>query len=492
MTWLMSIPDTIRAAIYLRISEDRRDGAGIERQEKECRALADRLGWPVADVFTDNDISASSFSRKRCTDYGRMVEAIKSGRINAVIAWDSDRMFRQPSEHEPYMELCQRHGVQNAAVRVGDIDYDTPIGRFNARMHINMAAYESEHKADRIRSAHRQIAENGQWHGGMRPFGYQADGVTVREDEAAEIRRVAAAVVRGQSLRSLAVELNEHGVPTVTTGSKWTSARVRSMLLRPRLAGLRQHRGKVVGQACWPAILSSETHEALKAILGDPARRSGGGGRRGPTPTALGTGLYICGGCHEPTLRLGRTSGRPRYRCANTDTGSGRHVTRAADELDAYVEGALLEMLSRPGAVEAMCNVINSDDAELSALRAEQATIRPRLNKLATRYGDPNDDTIDDEQFSIASKLLRGRDNEITAILTAAQMRSPLDVLLGVDSVEQMWDTVLTMGQKRAVLAEVFTVTVNPAAPSRYFDTDSVDFTLSARAAAALKETDRR
>ncbi len=110
-----------------------RDGAGVERQEKECRELATRLDWPVAEVFTDNDISASSFSRKRRTDYERLVEAIQADRIDAVITWDSDRMFRQPSEHEPYMKLCQAHDVQNAAVRVGDIDYDTPIGRFNAR-----------------------------------------------------------------------------------------------------------------------------------------------------------------------------------------------------------------------------------------------------------------------------------------------------------------------------------------------------------------------
>jgi hypothetical protein len=45
--------------------------------------------------------------------------------------------------------------------------------------------------------------------GGIRPFGYELDDLTVRESEATKIRRIAAAVVRGQSLRSLAFELNE-------------------------------------------------------------------------------------------------------------------------------------------------------------------------------------------------------------------------------------------------------------------------------------------
>jgi site-specific DNA recombinase len=488
---MVTSTEPLRAGLYLRISEDRRDGAGVERHEKECRELADRLGWQVVAVFTDNDISASSFSRKVRTDYRRMVDAIKAGRINAVIAWDSDRMFRQPSEHEPYMKLCQQHGVQNAAVRVGDIDYDTPIGRFNARMHINMAAYESEHKADRIRSAHRQIAERGGWKGGIRCFGYEKDGVTVRESEAAEVRRLADAVIRGESLRSLARELNERGVTTVT-GKRWTSAHLRSMLVRTRLAGLREHRGKIVGQATWPAILDRSTWEAMKATLEDPVRCTGGGGRRGRVPTSLGTGLYICGVCHEPRLRLGRSNGRsPVYRCGNMDMNKDLgHVSRVANKLDAYVEGALLEIISRPGVVEAMCNVIDTDDHDIAALQHEHQEIRKELKKLAASC-DAGD--IDAEQLAMASRRKRQRDKEITATLTAAQQRSPVSVLLGADNIEAMWDDVLTMGQKRAVLAEVLKVTILPAigggrAPDgSYFNPDAVDIQLTDRARSATQ-----
>ena len=54
--------------------------------------------------------------------------------------------------------------------------------------------------------------------------------------------------------------------------------------------------------------------------------------------------------------------------------------------------------------MEAMCAVVDTDDAELAALRAEQVTIRPRLNKAAKRY---EADEIDDEQLAIISKGLR-------------------------------------------------------------------------------------
>ena len=182
------------------------------------------------------------------------------------------------------------------------------------------------------------------------------------------------------------------------------------------------------------------------------------------------------------------------YKCGNIDTSQAQgHVTRVADKLDAYVTDVLLRLLSRPGVVEAMCAVVDTDDAELAALRAEQVTIRPRLNKAAKRY---EADEIDDEQLAIISKGLRDRDNEITAILTAANMRSPLDVLLGAESVEQMWDDVLTLGQQRAILAEVLTVTVQPttgggrAPDGSYFNTELVDIALTERAAAVTRGLD--
>jgi site-specific DNA recombinase len=50
-----------RAAIYCRISLDRAGaGLGVARQQEDCRELAIRLGWPVAEVYVDNDVSAYS------------------------------------------------------------------------------------------------------------------------------------------------------------------------------------------------------------------------------------------------------------------------------------------------------------------------------------------------------------------------------------------------------------------------------------------------
>jgi site-specific DNA recombinase len=69
-------PVTRRAAIYCRISRDRIGaGLGVERQETECRELAARLGWTVAVVYVDNDISA--YSGKARPGYRALLEDLK-------------------------------------------------------------------------------------------------------------------------------------------------------------------------------------------------------------------------------------------------------------------------------------------------------------------------------------------------------------------------------------------------------------------------------
>ena len=53
-------PNTF-AAIYCRISSDKTGkSAGVERQQSDCRVMADRLGLSVQHVLVDNDISAYS------------------------------------------------------------------------------------------------------------------------------------------------------------------------------------------------------------------------------------------------------------------------------------------------------------------------------------------------------------------------------------------------------------------------------------------------
>ena len=85
------------AAVYCRISQDREGaGLGVTRQEADCRALCERRGWTVVEVYTDNDVSA--YSGKPRPNWARLIEDVRAGHIGAIVGWHVDRLTRSPRE----------------------------------------------------------------------------------------------------------------------------------------------------------------------------------------------------------------------------------------------------------------------------------------------------------------------------------------------------------------------------------------------------------
>nr|WP_243761222.1 hypothetical protein [Streptomyces sp. YIM 98790] len=75
------------------------------------------------------------------------------------------------------------------------------------------ARHEAEHKAERQKRQRRQAAESGKVAGGgMRPFGYEDDRVTVREAEAETIREGAGRALAGESLSSICRDWQQRGI----------------------------------------------------------------------------------------------------------------------------------------------------------------------------------------------------------------------------------------------------------------------------------------
>ena len=470
--------ESTAAGVYCRISQDREGaGLGVERQEQDCRELAAQHGFSVVKVYTDNDISA--YSGKKRPGYLALLDAIESGIIGAVLIWHPDRLHRSPLELEHYITLSERHDVTTHSVTAGRWDLSTPSGRYMARSIGNNARYESEHKSERVRRARQQQAKAGRRHGGPRPYGYESDGVTVRDSEAEVIAAAAEAVVSGVSLRSLVRNLNERKVPTATGKGQWTSQQLRDILIRPRTAGLSVHKRQVVGVAQWPPLVDESTWRAVVAILTDPARVLNRG--RGGTVKSLGSGLYRCGICGG-ALRRGTYGGHGRqaYRCAARDSQrTTGHVTRAAGPLDDYIEQVIVGRLSEPGLIERM--VTDGDDSDTAALRIEAIALRERQDELARLFAAG---TITASQLATGTAALTSRADEVARQLAAAGNRSPLEILTGATDLTTLWygtepnrSDGLPLGRRRAILDALMVVTVMaaPRARGNTFDPTHID-----------------
>lgn len=452
------------ACIYCRMSEDREGGGlGIDRQREDCETLATELGLTVIKVYTDNDLSA--YSGKPRPDYQQMLDDLRAGLYGTVIAWHTDRLHRRPSELEEYIDVCEPRNVQTRTVKAGALDLTTATGRWQARQLGAMARYEVERMIERQRRARDQKVQRGEWSGGPRPYGWEADGVTPVPAEIAVIREAAEAVLAGASVRALAADLNERGLLT-STGAQWNGGNLVRMLKRPRNAGILQHRGEEAGPSKWDAALDEPTWRSLRDVLEDPSR----------IPTAsnvrkhLGSGLYLCGVCGETLTSFSKGGGKPaKYKCRKNGC-----VLRDLVLLDQWVQSHLLLRVKEPDAAELFAGR-EEEGVDVKAAQEELKVARQQLDELAAEFGAGE---IDMQEWRVARSGARARKERAEALLASAVKVNPVAELIGTDDVEASWAG-MGLARQRAAIDWAMTVRVLPARIGRqrggsYWDRDAV------------------
>lgn len=447
----------VRAVVYVRISRDRAgESLGVQRQECECRELCERSEWSVVDVLVDNDVSA--YSGKRRPGYERLLGLVRAGGVDVVVAWNTDRLHRRLAELVEYTEVCARRSVTTHTVRTGPIDLSTPSGILVAQQLGAVAEYESRNRSARVRAAKDQRAASGSWSGGRRPFGWEPDGVSKVPAEATAIRAATVEVLRGGSLVGVSRRWRAAGLVTVT-GKPWTAQAVRDVLLRPRNAGLRQHRGVVAGVAEWESVVTPEQWHAVRRLLTDPARRVS----PGTAPKYLGAMRFRCGAtlldgveCGAP-MKVSR-SGKPPiqvYVCTRDPKLGVWHVTVKREPLDEHVVTELLAGMLEQG-------VGPADPAEESPGSGDDpAEIEAAQSALA---GELAAGRLSAAAYSAANAQLAQRlADAVDARSSATVRRAGDDRLSGFDADPRgVWDS-LPLDVQRELMDRYVRVTVLPA-----------------------------
>lgn len=377
----------MKAAIYGRISKDRVGaGLGIERQVEDCRTLAASIGADLIAVYSDNDLSA--YSGKPRPGYNALLDAMKSGEIHAVIAWHTDRIHRSMVELEEYVLAAEPHSIPTYTVQAGMLDLATPSGRLVARQLGAVARYEVEHAIERQKAAKLQAAKAGKWGGGLRPFGYDKDGTTVIEEEAAIVRELTDRFIAGDSWRTLAIDLNERGILT-SGGKRWNSAKTKNVATRLRNVGIREHNGDQY-PAAWPAIVTRKQWDDLQTAI---ALSRAAQGRRGKYRKYLLKGFAFCGNCsnelnsYSKQNRNGTYS--PSFRCRTDDLERGKigcgRISRRMEPLEHLITEAVFYRLDTEG-LATLAAQAQGDNLRLRDLLDRQRQQEARLQEIVEHY----------------------------------------------------------------------------------------------------------
>jgi predicted site-specific integrase-resolvase len=117
----------VQAVVYTRQSLDRTgDGLAVARQQEDCPKLCRDRGWAVAQIVTDNDVSASN--GKPRSGFVQVLGMVDARAVDVVVVWAVDRLVRKLADLEEVIERCERAGVRLATVS-GDVACPpTPVG----------------------------------------------------------------------------------------------------------------------------------------------------------------------------------------------------------------------------------------------------------------------------------------------------------------------------------------------------------------------------
>ncbi|WP_341257830.1 recombinase family protein [Gordonia malaquae] len=460
------------AAIYTRISLDRSgEGVGVERQEEACRQLAELHGYAVAETFCDNSISAyKGVERPR---FKALCDLIESGEIDRVYVYSTDRLARRTRDLLDLMDLMRPRGVTVHAVTGEGIDPASANGALITTILGAVAEQESAHKAERIRAAYEQRAHSGKPKtGGRRMFGYEIDGETIRDDEAAMLRTAAQQVIDGISLRSITAEWNDRGF-TSTRGNRVDTVMIRTLLKNPYIAGLSTwnpadgdgrrlvRNRQIVGEGEWPAIVEPAMWERVQAVLSDPTRVTN---RVGNRPQRLMSGLLRCQ-CGEPMYRRTRprkSGGRYSYYSCKR-VRSGTHVHIGSDDVDEAVTALVIERLKKTDIAAALAVATRTDgrSGELAELTAERSDLLARRDALEDAVAGGE---VSVAAFGRAIDRVEARLAEVGEKIEELAVTADAPPLAGVataESIEKWWEGADLM-RRRALVDFLVTVTVGP------------------------------
>lgn len=387
-----------RAFIYCRISHDPSGKElAVARQEKDCRNLAKQNGWTVAQVFVDNDLSASGFAKKNRPAFDEMVQRLRGDEADILIAYDDSRFTRQTKEFENLIELVAEKRIKLQTCQ-GSLNVENSDGRFIGRLLMNVRQHETEKMSERMRRAHLGNAELGERHSPTRIFGYQNDKVTADRVESEFVRGMIQRAIDGHSCTQIAKWLNESGQRTVK-GTLFQSAGVKKIITNPMIAGIQVYRGEILPdvKVKWDAIVSREEWHIAKAKV-----ESRTNGRRG-NPGTLLMGVVFCARCGVKMYRTGNRAGHERdgiFRCHIRENG-GCSLAINAPKLETLVTDAVLIQLG-----DLKTQRRSAHRLDTPKKKDDPKVLKDELIRLAQDRGDGK---ILEDEWQVLSSRIRER-----------------------------------------------------------------------------------
>lgn len=215
---------------YVRVSTDEQasEGVSLQAQRTRIEAYCVAKAWELVSVEADPGISAKDMKR---SGLQAVLGAVRSGRVDAIVVYELDRLTRSVLDLNRIFELLDRQDVALVSMQES-LDATTPTGRLMLNLLASVSQWEREVIGERTKEAMRYLKEQKQAY--SRPvygFDCSTQGELIENHtETKVIARMGELKRRGLSYLRIAEHLNEQGIPT-KRGGRWWDSTVRGILL---------------------------------------------------------------------------------------------------------------------------------------------------------------------------------------------------------------------------------------------------------------------
>ncbi|MEV0446215.1 recombinase family protein [Streptomyces spectabilis] len=477
---------------YARISDigqlgDGRDGReGVLRQREDIYDLSKVKRCNVHRIYEDNDTSA--FKRKVTRkEFEAMMTDLAAGVISGILAYNIDRLFRQPRDLERCIDIYeQARRPMIFATTAGDFDLTTSEGRFQARIYVTIANKFSADAARRVARQKKADALEGKPHRGQAPFGWKdAENLDPREAELLEVARKD--IMRGKKVATVHrewAELNVRGRQT-PEGKTISYTSVKYVLRNPRTCGyrsyipqeVREHSGRVdpvewlvertdgtpiTGQ--WEKLWTPTQWRDLVDVLDAHKKKNPGKGRKtGSTVTKrLMTNIARCGLCGTGLNSGMYTRGTKSYEnygyyyyCRVPDGGCGK-IARSGPPVEDYVEKILLGHLKKQAAA---VTPAKEENPELD--KAKKKLKQVEDDKVEARRLRANDE-LSLGEFAREIRRLEEKERELKE--TVSQLsNTPVRASSAAARILREWGRYTVDMKRTEIMKSIEAVVVKPA-----------------------------
>ncbi|SCX88396.1 recombinase family protein [Alkaliphilus peptidifermentans] len=327
---------------YVRLSrdEDKENYSSILQQRNIIHERARELGYEIAEIYEDDNISGYSFDRP---GLNRLIEEINQGEVAILIVKDSSRIGRHNAKTLLFFELLKENDVR---LILATENYDSKIDNDDL---LGLRTWYNEMY---IKDISRKITENirsKQKNGGLvikSHFGYVKDAndkhkLLIDEEAAEIIRMIFARYIEGLGYRKISDELNLLKLPTPSqylkkqrggkfkTASKWSSVHVQRIITNDFYMGtlrcgktrkkkikgasyLVEEDKQIIYENHHPAIISKEDFLLSRQINERRNNRKIRGGKRGIN---LFSGFVYCNECGSYMIARKRKNHAIGYYC---------------------------------------------------------------------------------------------------------------------------------------------------------------------------------